>query len=71
MARWCCSANPKWWRKRRGVRAEHNLFFYNMIIIASELPDAPLTSLERTFARTASILQEIEGVAVREYRPFN
>ncbi len=65
------SANPKWARLCHVVRAVRNLFFYKRDAVESHVSDVSFISLGRMFACIATILQEIEGVAVKRYRPLN
>lgn len=65
-----CSANLKWWRMGQEVRAMRNSFFYNMVCCSiGYLSAVPYLSRE-TFALTAIVFLENEGVVGKRYRPF-
>jgi hypothetical protein len=69
-ARWWCSANLEWVSISREVRALRNSFFYKSDDLERVVSDASLISPKTGFAHGAKILPEIEGVAVKPYRPL-
>ena len=71
MVRWWCSANLKWWRTGREVRAMHNLLFYNMVCLYIRCVGGFPYLLKPAFALAATFSLENEGIVVKQYRPLN